>query len=352
MPSGNLHGDWASWFSDLDAMPNESSPQEKARRGRAFERLLKKMFDHAGLDARTGFRPAGEEIDGSFFHRGRVMLLEAKWTASRQPASSLYSFRGKIEGKLVGTIGLFISVSGFSPEAINALIAGKTLNLILMDGDDLRFLTQGGIDIRRALDYKLRAAAEEGTPLVPLSSLTVRYSRNEPPIVTPEASDEQSSDVSTIVVVEGAFDAVTVTELAAAYGASRKGISVLPAGGHANLPLVARLASARMLDGDRIVIVADGDGVAAKMRDELEKASAAIIDSGIDVDIVVLDPNMETVLGLTSSRTQRRPQHMGPEVNLLRERIRKINISDLAEKNPDVSLLLRALGIPTRQNPA
>lgn len=35
------------------------------------------------------------------------MLLEAKWTKNPMPASSLYQFKGKIDGKLAGTLGLF-----------------------------------------------------------------------------------------------------------------------------------------------------------------------------------------------------------------------------------------------------
>jgi hypothetical protein len=75
------------------------------------------------------------------------MLLEVKWRVDPQPASTLYQFMGKVNGKLVGTIGLFVSMSGFSPDAVDALVAGKELNLILMDGDDVRALVRGDIGI-------------------------------------------------------------------------------------------------------------------------------------------------------------------------------------------------------------
>ena len=61
------------------------------------------------------------------------MLFEAKWTGDPVPASMLYQFRGKLEGKLTGTLGIFISIGGYSADAVDALVAGKSLNLVLFD---------------------------------------------------------------------------------------------------------------------------------------------------------------------------------------------------------------------------
>lgn len=83
------------------------------------------------LDPRTSYKLAGEQVDGSFFLDGTVFLLEAKWHAKEIAASSLYEFKGKVDGKLLGTLGVFISMSGYSEDAVNALTLGKTLNLVL-----------------------------------------------------------------------------------------------------------------------------------------------------------------------------------------------------------------------------
>jgi len=72
------------------------------------------MLADEGLAPRIRFRPSGEEIDGSFLHQGRVMLLETKWTQDPLPASSIYQFRGKVEGKprgrQVGVMWLGVSM--------------------------------------------------------------------------------------------------------------------------------------------------------------------------------------------------------------------------------------------------
>src|SRR4051812_15027132 len=83
----------------------------KQRRGYDFERLLNALFLIERLDPRTSFKPDGEQIDGSIYLDGRIYLVEAKWHAEPLPASTLYQFKGKIDGKLAGTIGLFISMS-------------------------------------------------------------------------------------------------------------------------------------------------------------------------------------------------------------------------------------------------
>jgi len=118
------------------------------------------MFEDAAMVPRTSYRPSGEEMDGSFEFRGRVMLLEAKWTKGPMPASSLCQFKGKIDGKLVGTLGMFMSMGGYSPEAVDALVAGKSLNLIMFDSEDMQAIaTADGASLDRAIGIKLCAAA-------------------------------------------------------------------------------------------------------------------------------------------------------------------------------------------------
>jgi hypothetical protein len=123
--------DWQGRYARLLALPTASSRAAKQRRGREFERVLYDMLAEADMDPRSSYRPAGEEIDGSFLHPGRTMLFEAKWTSDPVPASTLYQFRGKLEGKLTGTLGVFISIGGYSADAVDALVAGKSLNLVL-----------------------------------------------------------------------------------------------------------------------------------------------------------------------------------------------------------------------------
>ncbi|APE12542.1 hypothetical protein BO226_24570 (plasmid) [Rhodococcus sp. 2G] len=164
-------GGWRKWFSAAHELPPTATKAEKADRGREFEGALIEMFNEDGLKPRASYRPTGEEVDGSIWLDGRTYLFEAKWTSAAHPASSLYQFKGKVDGKLTGTIGLFFSMSGYSTDAVDALIAGKDLNLVLFDRADVDLVIKNRIGIAEAIRLKLRAAAESCTPFAQLGSL-------------------------------------------------------------------------------------------------------------------------------------------------------------------------------------
>ena len=149
-------------FQRLESLPTADSPIVARQRGRDLERLLQQLLTSEGLEPRIRLRPDGEEIDGSFVLDGRVLLLEAKWHALPIPASTIYAFRGKVDGKLVGTVGIFISISGYSSEAVDALTYGKELNILLFDRNDLYTACTGQVSCKTIVREKLRAAAERG----------------------------------------------------------------------------------------------------------------------------------------------------------------------------------------------
>lgn len=152
---------------------------EKRRRGFNFERMLNKLFTIEQLEPRTGYRPAGEQIDGSIYLDGRTYLLEAKWHADPLPASTLYQFKGNVEGKLSGTIGIFISMSGYAEDAVDALVLGKALNIILFDGRDMDAAINRGLGFTNVLKLKLRKAAEEGAIYFPSEGELVTAERKQ-----------------------------------------------------------------------------------------------------------------------------------------------------------------------------
>jgi hypothetical protein len=146
----------------LSALP----PQE---RGYAFERFLRDCFDYYGLKARSPFRNVGEQIDGSFVLGGDTYLLEAKWTASATSAAELHTFEGKLGQKAPWSRGLFISHCGFSADGLVAF--GRAKRTLCMDGLDLHDALGRQIPLDQVIDRKARAAAETGSPFVPVRHL-------------------------------------------------------------------------------------------------------------------------------------------------------------------------------------
>ncbi len=72
-------------------------------RGYELEKLLYRLFKREDLDPRPSFRNKGEQIDGSLALGLTTILLEAKWYKTPLPASVLYEFKGKVDGKFIGT---------------------------------------------------------------------------------------------------------------------------------------------------------------------------------------------------------------------------------------------------------
>jgi hypothetical protein len=321
-------GDWRARYARLCALPAASSRAAKQRRGKEFERVLYEMFAEAEMDPRSAYRPTGEEIDGSFLHHGRTMLFEAKWTREPVPASTLYQFRGKLEGKLVGTLGVFISIGGYSDDAVDALVAGKSLNLVLFDKDDMDKLAQlHCINIRRALDLKLRAAAENGTPYSPL-----------PPCGEGERPGQVSRQV---IVVEGPYDAAIISALHQAYGSTVDQLPTLPvvvvAMGQLNLPLVALAQFSLHPDAYRIVLVADGEGAPVEVRRRIQDTlRGSAVPLGAEFVTIVVDPTLESALGI--ARREVRPER-------LTQMLTRSDLRGRVSNNSDVRQLLEVLGL-------
>ncbi|MHA6760039.1 restriction endonuclease [Streptacidiphilus sp. PAMC 29251] len=243
----------------------------KQQRGVAFEHFLKEMLDQAGAQPRTAYRPTGEEIDGSFIFRGQIFLLEAKWHANTLPASTIYAFKGKVDGKLIGTIGVFISMSGYSKDTVEALRAGKTLNVILMDRGDIEAAVRHGFN--SIMSFKLRAAAEEGELFVPYVSAV-----------------EFSQPRHLAIIVEGYRDVVVLkilTQRLLDGGEILRPLSIYPASGRMGIPKIARVLSG-MESGDVLAIL-DGDENSRTVEDWFKRET-----DGYSVNAIVVQEDMQS----------------------------------------------------------
>ncbi len=130
-------------------------------RGFQLEKFLNELFTFFDLDPKSSFKITGEQIDGSFTFDNTDYLLEAKWQKKQIDAQELYGFGGKIQGKLKNTLGLYVSLEGYTTEST------KTENpavkaIILMDGSDLMQILEGRIKLTDMLYIKRRHAAQTG----------------------------------------------------------------------------------------------------------------------------------------------------------------------------------------------
>ncbi|MBD1917889.1 MULTISPECIES: hypothetical protein [Cyanophyceae] len=131
------------------------------KRGFAFEKFLNSLFVLFDLEPKESFRIAGEQIDGAFSFDGNDFLLEAKWQEKPIDLSDLFSFGGKIDGRLKLTLGLIISMNGFT-ESYNESNSSLLKAMLLMDGTDLMAVLEGRIDLKDMLFRKRRHASDTG----------------------------------------------------------------------------------------------------------------------------------------------------------------------------------------------
>ncbi|MEN2388574.1 restriction endonuclease [Comamonas sp. A7-5] len=273
-------------LKDFLEPPEPANPAWFQRRGRSFERVLKQMFELEGMRPRASMRPSGEEIDGSFAMDDRFFLLEAKWHTPPIAASALYAFKGKVDGKLVGTIGAFFSMSDYSAEAVDALLSGKELNLILFGREDLLLIEDKQISMREALRVKLRYAAEYGRPFFGLATHLDEQARLGEEASIPKPQREWT------IIVEGVDDVRTIQELLARFVIPAK-VTVFPAGGQLSVaPLAVHLRSTGNLHVAAFVTpIPNADAQQEHMQEHMQELQ----HSG--ATLVVLQHSLEDWLG-------------------------------------------------------
>lgn len=308
-------GDVKQDYENLLNLPPDADAAAKRRRGYDFEILLKKLFALDDLEPRSGYKPMGEQIDGSVYLDGRVYLLEAKWHADPLPASTLYQFKGKVDGKLAGTLGIFISMSGYAEDAVDALTLGKGLNVILVDRGDMDAAIFRGHGIKKVLKLKLRKAAEEGAIYFPVEGQLVtgektrtveiddlRYDHVTGNVVAAQPVEQAKADL--LIVCEGDSDRIIISVLAErilANAHSERSIKILTAMGKMTIPRVTNALWNTFHSESNVLIVTDGDNDPA--------GTAAMLANGLEFSewvAAIPNPSIETWLNLDVDTIRRR----------------------------------------------
>lgn len=141
------------------------------KRGYALERFLNEFLEFEGLQPRGSFRLETEQIDGSFASRGRTYLTEAKWVKEPIAGAEFGAFIYKIEGKTADTRGLYISVNGYSPNALDGLRNKGALGFVCIDGAHIVRALSPGQTFQSILDVIWRRADETGQAYLPVRDM-------------------------------------------------------------------------------------------------------------------------------------------------------------------------------------
>lgn len=143
---------------------------EPQQRGYRLEKIIRELFELFDLDPRASFKIVGEQIDGAFTFDATDYLFEGKWQQEPVGASDLDVLAGKLSRKLDNTLGLFLSINGFSEDGVKAHSSGRRL-MLLMDGSDIMAVLEGRIDLIQLLLRKRREASQTGNIYIRLHEI-------------------------------------------------------------------------------------------------------------------------------------------------------------------------------------
>ncbi len=145
-----LNSEYMQWFGQSDPI----------KRGFAFEKILSGLFDLNDLAPAGSFRRLGEQIDGAFKLDSENYLLEAKWQQNPVNLADLRDLDGAVSSTLETTLGLFVSVHGFSPNGISGYLQGNRPRIFCVDGGDLAMIFETRIGLPQLLRRKKELASQ------------------------------------------------------------------------------------------------------------------------------------------------------------------------------------------------
>lgn len=102
------------------------------KRGYALEDLIGRLCRCHGIEYNPPVRLPGQQIDGAIKFGERYLVLETRWRKGKADFGDVQKLSGKARARIVGTLGLFLSMEGFSEEGVRLwLQSGSQRNCIL-----------------------------------------------------------------------------------------------------------------------------------------------------------------------------------------------------------------------------
>lgn len=129
--------------------------------GYDFQDWFYDLLDFCEVQNRRPYVTGGRQIDGSLTLDGTTYLVELKFTAAQAGSTDIDSLRAKVEDKADNTMGIMVSISGFSIVAIEQASGRKTA-LLLMDASHLYLFLSGALSFSEIVSRVRRHASQTG----------------------------------------------------------------------------------------------------------------------------------------------------------------------------------------------
>ncbi len=126
--------------------------------GYAFQDWFYDLLDFFEITNKRPYIHKGRQIDGSLTHAGTTYLVELKFTTEQAGATDIDSFYRKVTSKADNTMGIMVSISGYSSVAKQEASGEKT-PLLLMDHSHLYYVLSGIMGMGDFIDRIRRHAS-------------------------------------------------------------------------------------------------------------------------------------------------------------------------------------------------
>jgi hypothetical protein len=161
--------------TDLDRLRQRISDMHQqigtAPGGYAFQDWFYDLVDFTEIQSRRPYVTNGRQIDGSVTLDGTTYLIELKFTSNQAAAPDIDVFRSKIDSKADNTMGLFVSMAGYSSVAIGEA-SGKKTTLLLLDSSHIFLVLSGGMSFAEVIRRVRRHAAQTGESYLPVAAFS------------------------------------------------------------------------------------------------------------------------------------------------------------------------------------
>jgi hypothetical protein len=117
---------------------------------------------------RRPYVTGGRQIDGSVTVEGTTYLTELKFTKEQAGAPDVDTFLAKVNDKADNTMGIMVSMSGYSATAIQQA-SGRKTPLILMDYSHVYLVLGGTWALPEVVCRLRRHASQTGNTFLPPS---------------------------------------------------------------------------------------------------------------------------------------------------------------------------------------
>ena len=124
--------------------------QDAQKRGYLLQELLNRLFVAFEIPVHQSFtrNKGGEQIDGAFRVEGWSYLAECRWRREPSDMGEVDGLSGKVSRSGTQTMGLFLSINGWSRNVPGLLKQNPHKVIILMQGFDLRTILSEEVDLR------------------------------------------------------------------------------------------------------------------------------------------------------------------------------------------------------------